>query len=187
MEPVFMVLAQSAATAAVLAVQSNTSVQKVNVTEIQNMLKADPLANRSTPEILVDNDDESHVKITGNWTKEKSGAYGASMFIDSSKGAINRSVRFIPEITKEGNYNVYAYFARLQNMASKININIFDGKKKNSFNLSADSIKVEGQTSGEWIGLGKYVLSKGKSAYVEITNKNADGIVVADAVLFIPE
>ena len=30
-------------------------------------------------------------------------------------------------------------------------------------------------------------LSKGKNAYVEISNKNEDGTIVADAVLFVPE
>ena len=187
MEPVFMVLAQSAATAVVLALQSNISVQQVDAGKIQNMLKADPLANGSTPEILVDNDDSLHVKITGDWIKEKTGAYGASMFIDSSKGTVNKSVRFIPGIIKSGNYHVYAYFAKLPNMTSKINMNIFDGKKREELTLTAESVKVEGQTSGEWIDIGKYTLSKGKNAYAEITNKNADGIVVADAVLFISE
>jgi hypothetical protein len=187
MEPVFMVLAQSAATAAVLAIQSNIDVQQVDVNKIQNMLKTDPLANGSTPEILVDNDDSLHVIIKGDWVKEKKEAYGMSMFIDNSKGTIKKSVRFMPDIIKSGKYNVYAYFAKLQGMSSKININIFDGKKIRPFTLSADSIKVEGQTTGEWVPLGNYSLTKGKRAYMEITNEKADGIIVADAVLFIPE
>jgi hypothetical protein len=46
---------------------------------------------------------------------------------------------------------------------------------------------VIGQTAGEWVLLGKCNLSKGKNAYVELSNTNADGILVADAVLFVPE
>jgi len=30
-------------------------------------------------------------------------------------------------------------------------------------------------------------LPKGNNAYVEISNKNSNGIIVADAVLFVPE
>lgn len=45
---------------------------------------------------------------------------------------------------------------------------------------------MEGQTAGEWIHLGEYDLPEGSDAYVEITNKNAKGMVVADAVLFLP-
>jgi hypothetical protein len=47
-------------------------------------------------------------------------------------------------------------------------------------------IVVEGQTSGEWFPLGELTLPKGKKAYVEISNQGADGIVIADAVLFVP-
>ncbi|HEX6428680.1 MAG TPA: hypothetical protein VF008_13385, partial [Niastella sp.] len=56
-----------------------------------------------------------------------------------------------------------------------------------SIHIKAAAIKVEGQTSGEWISLGKHRLEKGKKAYVEISNTGADGFVFADAVLFIPE
>ncbi|MCX8107964.1 MAG: FAD-dependent oxidoreductase, partial [Verrucomicrobiae bacterium] len=41
MEPVFMVLGQSAGTAAVLAIEANTSVQKVPVSALQKRLRAD--------------------------------------------------------------------------------------------------------------------------------------------------
>jgi hypothetical protein len=33
--------------------------------------------------------------------------------------------------------------------------------------------------------LGSYNLSPGKKAYVQVSNKNADGAIVADAVLFV--
>lgn len=41
MEPVFMVLGQSAATAAALAIEANTTVQKVSISALQNRLRAD--------------------------------------------------------------------------------------------------------------------------------------------------
>ncbi len=57
MEPVFMVLAQSSAAAAVMAIDGKTSVQKIDITKLQQHLKTNPLANNSAPEILVDNED----------------------------------------------------------------------------------------------------------------------------------
>jgi len=47
-------------------------------------------------------------------------------------------------------------------------------------------VVVEGQTEGEWVSLGRYSFSDGNKGYVAITGKGADGIVSADAVLFIP-
>jgi hypothetical protein len=46
MEPVFMVLGQSAALAAHLAIREGRSVQAVDVTELQRMLKVNPLLER---------------------------------------------------------------------------------------------------------------------------------------------
>jgi hypothetical protein len=46
MEPVFMVLGQSAALAAHLAIREGRSVQAVDVTELQSMLKVNPLLER---------------------------------------------------------------------------------------------------------------------------------------------
>ncbi len=54
MEPVFMVLAQSSATAAVAAIDHKTSVQKVDIAKLQRELTARPLASNRTAEILVD-------------------------------------------------------------------------------------------------------------------------------------
>jgi hypothetical protein len=51
--------------------------------------------------------------------------------------------------------------------------------------VKESDIRVEGQTSGEWVDLGTLHLVPGKRGFVRITNKAADGLVVADAVLFI--
>ncbi|WP_153800175.1 FAD-dependent oxidoreductase [Foetidibacter luteolus] len=187
MEPVFMVLAQSAATAAVEAINSNTTVQQVNIKKVQQMLAEDPLADGSTAEILVDNDDSLHVTSQGDWKRETKGTYGPSMFVDESNGATTKFIRFVPQVVKAGRYHVYTYLPKISNMASQINFTIFDGKQAKPVPVSPAGLKVEGQTSGEWIDLGVYHLNEGRDVYVEVNNRNADGAVVADAVLFIPE
>ena len=185
MEPVFMVLSQSAATAAVLAIDSGVPVQAVNVKKLQAVLKTDPLANGSTPEILVDNDDREHVEITGDWKTEKSGSYGPSLFTASGVGA--GAVKFTPDIQKEGRYHIYTYFPKLKNATSKTTIVISDGRTTREMVISEKDIRVEGQTAGEWVSLGATVLQKGLTASVSINTKGADGPVAADAVLFVPE
>lgn len=185
MEPVFMVLAQSAATAAVVAIDSRVPVQQVAVKKVQQLLAANPLADNSTPEILVDNDDAAHVKLQGDWKKEGRGSYGPSLYLDDSKGSVPKSARFTPEIQREGEYHIYSYVPKLPNQASATHVRVFDGKQLTPVKIDAAAIKVEGQTSGEWVSLGTFRLPKGKKAYVEISNEQADGAVVADALLFI--
>ena len=151
------------------------------------MLATDPLMNGKTPEVLVDNDNLSQVTVTGDWSNRKQGAYGMSMLIDSSKGTGNKAIRFTPALQRKGAYHIYTYIPKLPGLSSTTSVSIYDGRGVKKIIIKAEDIKVEGQTSGEWISLGRYRLPKDKNVYVEITNNNADGFVIADAVLFIPE
>lgn len=63
---------------------------------------------------------------------------------------------------------------------------MFDGKANKEVVIKKADIVVEGQASGEWISVGIYAFPQGRQAYVEISNQNADGLLTADAVLFIP-
>lgn len=186
MEPVFMVLSQSAATAAVLAINGNVPVQAVNIKTLQAMLKKDPLADGSLPEILVDNDDKVRVEVTGNWKTEKSGSYGPSLFTADAAGGQIKTVKFTPDIQKDGHYHVYAYFPKLKNATSTTSITITDGTTAKELSIREKEVRVEGQTSGEWVSLGTFMLRKGRSASVTISTKRADGLVAADAILFVP-
>jgi hypothetical protein len=189
MEPVFMMLGQSAAMAACLAIDDKVIIQKVNVKRLQSWLKTNPLADGSTPEILVDNDDTTAVTKSGNWTRKPNfeGCYGPSLLVDDSQGNNNDFVRFIPDIKKEGSYNVYTYVVKASGSSSHIVILINNGINEKSIDLKMSDIDVKGQTEGEWVSLGKYHFKPGKNGDVTITGKNADGILLADAVLFIPE
>jgi hypothetical protein len=89
-------------------------------------------------------------------------------------------------IKKDGQYEVFIYFPRLDAASSKVTTVIHTGKNAKEVILHPNEIKVEGQTSGEWISAGKYTFVTGKNSAVEISTKNADGIVIADAVLFLP-
>lgn len=187
MEPIFMVLAQSSAVAASLSIDNKNSVQDVNINQLQHLLRTDPLADGSAPDILVDNEDTSNIIIKGSWILEKRGGYGPTFLVDTSKLQYAKSVRFIPEIKKEANYEIYTYYPKLQNGAKQTVITVFNGNVRAERFIKRSQIQVIGQTSGEWVSLGKYKLTKGKKAYVEISNKDADGAIVADAVLFVEE
>lgn len=186
MEPVFMVLGQSAGIAASLAINNKTTVQQVNVKAIQDMLVNNPLMDGSTPEVLVDNDDSAHVTVTGNWSLKKGGTYGPSAYY-STVNDKSKSVKFLPAITKSGTYDVYTYvLPKINNASSVIALQVFDGKQEKEIVIKMADVIVAGQTSGEWVHIGRYKIAAGAKNYVTITNKGADGIVVADGVLWVP-
>ncbi|GAB3699822.1 FAD-dependent oxidoreductase [Spirosoma flavus] len=186
MEPVFMVLGQSTALAAAMAIDGKTSVQKIDVAKLQLKLKSDPLSDGSTAEILIDNDDKAAVATTGSWrleTKSK-GGYGPSYLVnEESPGG---AVKFTPDVVRAGKYHIYTYFPRLAKTATELGITVSNGKTNKTIPIKPADIVVVGQTSGEWVSLGEYDLPKGKTSSVEIVAKQPDGPVVADAVLFVP-
>lgn len=187
MEPVFMVLAQSSAVAAVMAIDKNVSVQQVDVKQLQQKLKADPLADGSVPEILIDNEDKESVSVKGAWVTLRSerGCYGPSLLADTTANA-SGSVRFTPTVAKGGVYDIYAYFPRIAKGASPVSFVIHDGKSNQTKSVKPNDVKVEGQTSGEWISLGTYTLPAGKKSYVEIQSEKSSSVFIADAVLIVP-
>ena len=65
MEPVFMVLGQSAAIAAAEAIDTHTAIQDIDVKTLQRQLRTHPLADNSLPEILIHNTDTGQVKKHG--------------------------------------------------------------------------------------------------------------------------
>jgi len=183
MEPVFMVLGQSAAVAAGMAIDAGVPVQEVDVKALQAKLKNDPLVDGSIPEILVDNNDREHVQVTGNWTTANKGGYGP----DYLKAAGEQgAVRFKPSIARNSSYDIYAYFPKTADLSPQTAITVFDGKKSRQLTIRSADIEVVGQTSGEWVHLGTYQLDKGTAPYIEVSTAGAAGTIVADAMLLVP-
>lgn len=185
MEPVFMVLGQSSALAAIMAIDGKKTVQQIDVNKLQAQLNADPLSDGSIPDVLVDNEDKQSVKITGSWKAAKSG-YGPSHLVSDSTATGLQEVQFTPAIKKAGKYTVYAYIPKLPNASTTTLIDVFDGKQNKTVAVNKADIVVVGQTTGEWAPLGTFNFPQGDKSFVKISNKNADGAIVADAVIFVP-
>ena len=186
MEPVFMVLSQSAAIAACLAIDRHDGcVQDVDAATVLERLLRDPLADGSRPDIFVDNRDASSVVVNGEWETVVNPwrAYGPDYLSDRSAGALPKSVRYVPEIVSEGLYDVYLYVPKIPGGSSLLPVTVYDGKESSRTCIRAGEIVVTGQTGGEWVRVGRYRFSAGNRGYVEVSNKGADGTVVADAVL----
>jgi hypothetical protein len=186
MEPVFMVMAQSAAVAASLAIDGRTPVQKIDVRKLQSIIKSNPLADGSQPDVLIDNDNIKSIEALGAWSKigDARFSYAPSRLQYNGPASNEAYVRFVSSQVK-GKYKVYSYFPKIDSASSSTTFIVSDGKALNEISINHSDINIQGQTSGEWILVGEFDFVPGKTHYVEITNKNADGIVIADAVLFV--
>jgi hypothetical protein len=181
MEPVFMVLGQSAAVAAAMAITDKKAIQDINITALQQKLKNDPLVNGSAPEVLVDDADKSGITTTGDWKTIKTrGNYGSSLTY--STNAPGNSIKLTPQIKHSGRYTVYYHNTGWKDKAAEVVFTIpYAGGQK----TVQQSLK---EHDGEWISLGTYDF-KENAAYPLTIGLPAgiNGSIVADAVLWVPE
>jgi len=185
MEPVFMVLGQSAAIAASLAIDQNIAVQKVNVKTIQSILAKNPYLDGRKPEVLVDNSDIKQVKLKGKWELPAkpiaSNKMDYLMVVADGKSATE--VLFTPKMVDFGMYDVYLYCPEkpinTPEWAPSVDVEIFTGQDTNKITVDQKA------NSHHWVKLGRYELNYKKNISVKVI-ANKPGVVIADAVLFVP-
>jgi hypothetical protein len=184
MEPVFMVLGQSAALAAAQAIDRKIAVQEVDVKKIQEQLKQDPLADGSKAEIVVDNSTPNLVTVTGEWASQKNGGYGPDFLIAAETNSVPQIVRYALDQSTVGKFEVFTYYPKQANSNTESKISVFDGKQLKQLPIKDADVKVLGQTSGEWVSLGIYDFSAQSQPYIEISANGKKA--VADAILLVP-
>lgn len=187
MEPVFMVLAQSAAVAAGIAIDKNIPVQDVKIADIKQVLKSNPKADKRDSDELIHVSNTAQVTLKGDWAEGKGRGFGMSF--KESTGSTASTARFTAsKPLKAGKYKVYTYFPKKAESAPKHSLVIFNGKSTENKMLDYSKVEIKGQTSSTWVEVGEFTFYQGNSnPYVEITNQGAQGIVAANAILFVPQ
>lgn len=186
MEPVFMVLGQSAGIAAVKAIENRVAIQEVNLEDIQKILLLNPLLDGSKPEILVDDAQISQIKKSGNWKMEinKKGCYGSSLLLANPASDVNSKVSFKTPGLLNGKYTLYFYLPNLENNSTIFNWEVLNGASKSKIQLKLDGSK--SQLKGEWILLGQFNFKNKTKPETILYAKGANGLVPADAILWVP-
>jgi lysophospholipase L1-like esterase len=180
MEPVFMILSQSAAIAADLALDGNLSVQQVPYTQLRPALLAasqalgDPAA--TSPTSVVDNSTAALVTVTGAWTSANSsvGFVGDDYLHDGNAGQDTKQVAYAVPAGTTGMQRVFLRWTSHTNRASNVPVQIV--RAGGSTTVTVD----QRSNGGKWILLGHF--SGVQQVIVKTTGAN--GYVVADAVGF---
>lgn len=183
MEPVFMVLGQSAAVASALAINDNTDVQTIDVTKLRKILKENPYLDGSTPEILVDDSDIDKIERSGHWQKSF-GAHYKNSFFKSANQKNNCSFTFMPVIKKADTYEVFFYCTALpdQEMPEVMAFDITGKEGTKQVEISPRSHK------GSWGSLGTYAFEKGNwTSSIKIDGCRSKGTLFADAIILVPK
>ncbi len=191
MEPVFMILGQSAATAASMAIDDRLPAQKVVYAKLRAQLEKDGQvlawtatagAGKSEPvkkhEGLVL--DDADAMMTGEWVVSNvAGAHhaGTGYIHDGNAHKGEMSARWTPEIAEAGDYEIELLFAPNPNRATNAAVTVeIPGQP-------AQTVKVNQREASGVKPLGKFVLPKGRGITITLSNRDTDGFVIADGIV----
>ena len=197
MEPVFMILGQSAATAACQAIDRKTSVQDVDYKELQKRLVADkqvltysgPLRT-SIPSVdpaklagIVLDDPKAELR--GAWLNSASigGFVGAGYLHDNNDSKGEKSATFTIQVKDSGRYDVRLAYTANPNRATNVPVVIETSGDKTMVLVNQRKVATIDKT---FVSLGEFQFDAKSQAKVIISNNKTDGHVIVDAIQLLP-
>ena len=193
MEPVFMVLGQSAAAAACLSLDAATTVQGVSYEKLQaRLLKSGQVLDLARKGAGIEPkslsglvQDDAAAKQVGEWAEGTAtkGYVGKNYLHDNDQGKGQKQVTFSIPVTKSGSYTVEVAYTALANRATNVPVTVItsEGEKRTKLNQKKPT------THEGFSPIGKFKFSQGSPAVITISNEGTDGHVIVDAVRLLPE
>jgi hypothetical protein len=198
MEPVFMVLGQSAATAAVQAIDAGGDVQAIDYPRLQERLLADKqvlawtgpvrtakvsLDPAKLPGVVVD---DAQAKFTGLWHPggATSVVVGSGYQHDGNAEKQGKSARFEVRLPKAGRYEVRLAYAPHSNRSTDVPVTIEATDGPHTVHVNQQKTPPIDRL---FISLGTFAFEADRPAVVTVTCEGTRGYVIVDAVQFLPE
>ena len=199
MEPVFMILGQSAATAAVMAIDAGIAVQDVPYEKLREQLLKDGQVLHYTGPVIsgrgnagLDPDklpgvviDDAKAKTTGEWKEGRAAKQwiGDGYSHDDNTKDGKATARFEPAGLKPGKYEVRFAYTTNNNRASNVPVTVHHAGGETTVTVNEKNAP---PLEGSFVSLGTFEFATGKDAAVVVENKGTDGFVVVDAVQWLP-
>lgn len=191
MEPVFMILGESSALAAIIALDDKVSVQRVDYAKLEaqlvkagQVLKWDPaLPGQSggnpgseaakLPGIVLD---DSQAEKAGQWASGTlDPRVGGGYLHDNNANKGTASVKWTITSQEDARYDLFLHFPPNANRATNVPVSVTIGE-------TTQETTVNQQNSSGVAKLGTFNLSRGAKAVITVTNHGTDGHVIADGV-----
>jgi hypothetical protein len=195
MEPVFLVLGQSAATAAAIAIDGHVDVQQVDYAKLRERLLADgqvleyaapprpgAIDPAKLPGVVVD-DDAAERKGFEAVSTALTPYVGAGYRHDGGTDRGQQMIRYTPDLPAAGRYEVRMSYSAGSNRATNVPVTVSHAGGKAVVKVNQ---RKPGPIDGAWVSLGTFRFEKGRGGFVEVGNAGADGHVIADAVQWLP-
>ncbi|WP_158281466.1 golvesin C-terminal-like domain-containing protein [Sediminitomix flava] len=127
---------------------------------------------------LIDNDAPEYAE-TGSWisSTSTSGYIGAGYRHDGDANKGSMAVTYSPNISVDGDYEVFVYYTAGSNRATNVPIEINHAQGQSTVTVNQ---QINNTT---WVSLGTYSFTTGSGSAV-MKNDGTDGVVIADAMRF---
>ncbi len=197
MEPVFMILGQSAATAAAMALDDRIPVQDVPHAKLRARLLKDgqvlelPEGNTRTSAgldpkrlegVVVD---DSEARLTGGWIEASATRpyVGAGYRHEGNAKDGKSSARFETRLQRSGRYEVRLAYSANSNRASRVRVTVHSAEGERIVTVNQRS---KPPIENLFVSLGDFRFTADQPAPVSVSNHGADGYVIIDAVQWLP-
>lgn len=189
MEPVFMILGQSAATAACIAIDDQLAVQDVDYPKLKAKLLQDGQVLQYTSRFSGNGIDpaklkgtvldDSQARLKGNWSFSTSSSVylGTGYQHDSAAKDGKSEAVFETKLPQAGEYEVRVSYTPNKNRAS--NVPVVVTHSQGTYESVIDQ-KQKPPIDGHWISVGTYTFHS--TGRVSISNQGTNGHVIIDGV-----
>jgi hypothetical protein len=197
MEPVFMILGQSSATAAAMAIDSKVAVQQVPYAKLREQLLKDAqvlewtgpgpgasseraaVARPALPGILLDDRDAERIGEWQDGTHIADARIGGGYIHDGNQNKGMSRLVWKLRPPKAGEYEIVFHYVPNENRALNVPVTLKAGEMENTYLI--DERDKSGARS-----IAKLKLGPDSTATLEVSNKGTDAHVVADGVQLVP-
>jgi hypothetical protein len=195
MEPVFMVLGQSAATAAIHSIRENVDVQNVDYDLLRKQLEKDRqvliwtgptktsaigIDPKSLPGIVID--DEQAERIGFDSSSTSAGPYiGIGYRHDGNDGKGRQTAVFATTITDPGKYAVRLAYSPFSNRSTNTPVTVTHSGGVAEFVVNQRTKPAQ----KPFVTVAELTLTAGKIS-ITVANDDTDGYVIIDAVQLLP-
>jgi hypothetical protein len=188
MEPVFMILGQSAGTAAALAMDEGIAVQDLKYAPLkarlemdgQRLVWRDERTMRQAKSLAGLVMDDAAAKTTGAWISGTLAPVSGTAYLhDGNNGKGDKTVTFEIEVPKPGTYQVNLLYVANPNRSTRTPVTVSPGDVKK------EVIVNQRKRVGNGRSLGIYRIEN--VVTVTVSNRDTDGFVVVDGVQLLPK
>ncbi len=198
MEPVFMVMGQSAATAAVIAIETGKDLQQIDYAKLKERLLADgqvldfesppmpenvSISKEKLGGIVVD-DMEAELTGFSSIGHTTPGFVGEGYRHDGDTAKGEQRARFTPELPAAGAYRVAITYGALANRSAAVTVVIHHADGESTVMVNQKKKAAEKDVLQP---LGVFRFERGRAGWLEIRNEGSRGHVIVDAAQWLKQ